>query len=67
MNSLSKVVVLFAVLGIIGAGLFFFPGSPLNVNRIIFIQPAAEGEVANQEMDAAEPASGTEEQMEETQ
>ncbi len=41
MNSLSKVVVLFAILGIIGAGLFFYPGSPFYYANIVVVEAEA--------------------------
>ena len=55
MNSLSKVIVLFAILGILGAGLFFYPGSPLHYTRIIVVQQE-NGEA--EAVQTSEPASG---------
>ena len=43
MNSLSKVIVLFAILGIVGAGLFFYPGSPFYYkNNLVIVQTEDE-------------------------
>lgn len=60
MNSLSKVIVLFAVLGIIGAGLFFFPGSPLNYKTLIVVQTQQEAAPAEAEAEAPAEQEGQE-------
>ncbi len=55
MGPFSKVVVLFAVLAVLGAGLFFFPQSPYNYKKIILIQTEPVEEVIVEEnSDASE-------------
>ena len=53
MNALSKLIMFFAVLGILGAGLFFFPQSPLHISKLVLITqqqaPAASVDTTVQE------------------
>ena len=56
MDSLTKVVVLFAVLGIVGAGVFFFPQSPFHYTKLNIIVVDNTNATA-EDAAAAEPAA----------
>ena len=64
MNSLNKVVIFFAILAVAGAGLAFFPSSPVYYkNFIVVVTPEQEeeltaaiedAEVSNEEAESSE-------------
>ena len=62
MDSLTKVVVLFAVLGIVGAGVFFFPQSPFYYKTLVVVTEAPADAAA-----ATEPAADEAMEAEETE
>ncbi len=54
MDSLTKVVVLFAVLAVVGAGVFFFPQSPFYYKTFILVTEAPAEDANAEEQPAAE-------------
>lgn len=53
MKTLNSVVILFAILGVIGVGLFFYPGSPFYYKTIIITQEAAPVETTENTLEEA--------------